>query len=410
MSVRQLDMGMLLDLFLVSGSTGTRFGPALRSRQLAGLFAGAGHDVHLIGVAPGAEEGAGNGLPGLPYRVSTLYDRQPPAAPPKSRHRMDLLARRRRRVHERGMRAKADELSALFRERPGGPGSPGAVVVTEGWVLEWVALADTAGLAVVVMSHEPYAVTKRSGRYQRLRWLYRQHADRVLAPTRQDADWWIRSWLNNVGVMPSPLCGFPDRPSPRTHKCVVSVGRLDHDKGTDILLDAWAQLTSRHPGWLLRLYGDATDGTGTTGATGGTRARARVDALQKQCAELGLAASVEWMGYAADVHGAMSEGSVFVLPSRQEGFPLAPLEAMAAGLPCVAFDVSPGVREFVTDGVDGLLARPGNVDELARQLERLMADAELRDRLGDAARQKVRQYAPEVVVERWEELFALLQR
>jgi glycosyltransferase involved in cell wall biosynthesis len=83
---------------------------------------------------------------------------------------------------------------------------------------------------------------------------------------------------------------------------------------------------------------------------------------------------------------------------------------MAAGLPCVAFDVSPGVREFVTDGVDGLLARPGNVDELARQLERLMADAQLRDRLGDAARQKVAQYAPEVVAARWEELFALLHR
>ncbi|MFF0743019.1 glycosyltransferase [Streptomyces sp. NPDC004111] len=405
-----------MDLFLVSGSTDTRFGPALRSRQLAGLFAGAGHHVHLIGIAPGAEErraaDAAPGDSGGPdcsgggpaYRVSTLYDGPPPAAPGRARRRAGPVGRLRRRAHERGMRAKAEELSALFRERPGGPGSAGVVVVTEGWALEWVALADTAGLSVVVMSHEPYAVTKRSGRYQRLRWLYRQHADRVLAPTRQDADWWIRSWLNNVGVMPSPLIGRPELPSPRTGRCVVFVGRLDHDKGTDILLDAWAQLAPHHPGWLLRLYGDATD------RAGGTGARARADALHKQCAELGISASVEWMGYAADVPRVLAESAVFVLPSRQEGFPLAPLEAMAAGLPCVAFDVSPGVRELVTDGVDGLLARPGNVDELARQLARLLTDRELRERLGDAAREKARRYAPEVVAERWEELFALLRK
>ncbi|MFD3516778.1 glycosyltransferase [Streptomyces sp. NPDC058657] len=405
-----------MDLFLVSGSTGGRFGPALRARHLAGMFAGQGHGVHLIGIAPGtdppeaeagaglAETGSGFGGAGagaLPYRISALYDRPPAAAPAKARHPWDLAARGRRHLHRRGMRAKADELSALLREGRAGPGRPGAVVVTEGWALEWVALADTAGLPVVVLSHEPYAVTKRSARYQRLRWLYRQHADRVLAPTRQDADWWIRGWLNNVGVMPSPLFGFPDRPSARTRKCVVSVGRLDHDKGTDLLLDAWAQLAAHHPGWLLRLYGEAT---------GGTRARARREALGKQCADLGIVGSVEWRGYAADVAGALAEGSVFVLPSRQEGFPLAPLEAMAAGLPCVAFDASPAVREFVTDGVDGLLARPGHVEELAAQLGRLMADAELRDRLGDAAREKARQYAPEVVAERWERLFALLGR
>ncbi|MGW7413188.1 glycosyltransferase [Streptomyces sp. NPDC054863] len=398
-----------MDVFLVSGSVDAQGGTARRTHQLAGLFSERGHRVRLIGVAP-----AGDGVrrlrtgSGLPYRVSALYDAPPPAAPGKPRHPLDLLAHRRRRAHERGMRAKAAELSALFQETDGavGAGGPrgaagarGVVVVTEGWVLEWVALADTTGLPVVLMSHEPYAVTKRSGRFPRLRWLCRQHADRVLAPTRQDADWWIRSWVNHAGVMPGLLPGAVRDPSPRDRKCVLSIGRLDHDKGPDILLDAWAQVAPRHPDWRLRMYGESTGD-----------ARTREEVLQKQCAELGLGSSVEWMGFTEDVPGALREGSVFVLPSRQEGFPVTPLEAQAAGLPCVAFDASPGVREIVTDGVDGLLARPGNVDELARKIERLMADRELREQLGDAARENVRRYAPEVVAERWETLFALLRR
>ncbi|GHH32896.1 glycosyltransferase [Streptomyces candidus] len=383
-----------MDVFLVSGSVDARGGEAARARQLAGLFGRMGHRVHLVGIAPappGERRPGEPGAEGGPYRRSTLYDvGPPPCAPRRPRGCLDLAARRRRRAHERRMRAGAAGLSALLR------GCEGVIVVMGAWALEWVALADTTGFKVVVLSHEPYAVTKRSARYARLRWLCRRHADRVLAPTRQDADWWIRSWLNNVGVMPAPLPGPVPEPSPRDSPCVLSIGRFTHDKGTDILLDAWARIAPSHPGWVLRLYGDG-DAT-------------HVEALQKRCAELGIAASVRWMGYTADVPGALRGGSVFVLPSRQEGFPLAPLEAMAAGLPCVAFDVSPGVREIVTDEVDGLLARPGHLDEFADRLELLMEDREAREWLGDAARRSVRRYAPEVVARRWEELFALLRR
>ncbi|MFJ6697813.1 glycosyltransferase [Streptomyces sp. NPDC091272] len=382
-----------MDIFVVSGSVDAQGGPAHRAHKLAGLFSERGHRVRFVGVAHAAAGARRLRTDGAPYPVSALYDAPPPTAPARPRNRLDLPAHRRRRAHELDMRAKAARLSALFR------GSRGVVVVTEGWALEWVALADTAGLSVVVMSHEPYAVTRGSGRYRRLRWLCGRHADRVLAPTRQDADWWIRSWVNNAGVMPTLLPGPVPEPSPRDRRCVLSIGRLDHDKGPDILLDAWAQVAPRHPQWRLLMYGEGT-----------ADARARGNALQKQCAELGTGASVEWRGFTHDVPGALREGSLFVLPSRQEGFPVAPLEAMAAGLPCVAFNTSPGVREIVTDGVDGLLARPGNVDEMARKIELLMVDRELREQFGDAAREKVRRYAPEVVGQRWDDLFTLLKR
>jgi glycosyltransferase involved in cell wall biosynthesis len=68
------------------------------------------------------------------------------------------------------------------------------------------------------------------------------------------------------------------------------------------------------------------------------------------------------------------------------------------------------VREIIRDGEDGLLARPGNTSELARVLDRLMGDPELRDAMGERARHNVRRFAPGTVADRWEELFRLLER
>jgi glycosyltransferase involved in cell wall biosynthesis len=101
---------------------------------------------------------------------------------------------------------------------------------------------------------------------------------------------------------------------------------------------------------------------------------------------------------------------VFVQSSRGEGFPLALMEAMATAVPCAAFDCAPGVHEIVQDGVDGLLARLGNTAELARRLDTLMSDKELRDRMGELARVNIQRYTTEAVVRRWEELFLFLER
>lgn len=66
--------------------------------------------------------------------------------------------------------------------------------------------------------------------------------------------------------------------------------------------------------------------------------------------------------------GALREASVFVLSSRGKAFPLAPMEAMASGIPCAAFNMAPGIREIIDNGKDGFLARPGNIGELSSRL------------------------------------------
>jgi glycosyltransferase involved in cell wall biosynthesis len=102
-------------------------------------------------------------------------------------------------------------------------------------------------------------------------------------------------------------------------------------------------------------------------------------------AALGLGERVEFLGHSDDVPALLAASDAFVLPSLFEGTPLALLEAMAAGKAVVTSAIA-GVDEVVSDGETGLLVRPGDPDALAEALRRVVGDAELRARLGAAAR------------------------
>jgi glycosyltransferase involved in cell wall biosynthesis len=377
------------DIFFVANEVDELGGVARWQTQMARLLAGRGHRVRVLGIAPARNPMDLGDEPG--FETETLH-----AVRPRPRRRkgrplglLDVVALWRDARRSAQVRKAVERLSELFRAaRPGA-----VIIVTQVWAMEWVRLADTAGHTVIGMSHESYEYSRMSSRFRRVEQYYAE-ADRLLLLTQEDADRWIKRGLNNVGFMPNPLPMMPGTPSPRTEKVVASVGRLDDQKGIDMLLDAWAEAAPQVPGWRLRLYG-----------TGELEAE-----LRAQCTALGLDDSVEWMGQTDDVVGALHGASLFVQSSRGEGFPLALMEAMACGLPCVAFDCAPGVHEIVQDEIDGLLAGPGNVSELARRLVRMILDDELRDTMGERARTNVQRYSPERITTRWEELFAFMER
>ena len=382
---------MSRDIFIVCNSVDELGGVTTWSHQMARLFTDRGHTVHIVGIAPVAEEIRQKLPQDLPYAMTTLYDAHPPRA--RRLHgvkgRLNAPERRRQAARRARMREKAETVSTLFRAaRPGS-----VVIVAQVWAMEWVALADTEGLSVIGMSHESYEASQKSTRGDRVRRYYPE-ADRLLVLTPEDADLWIRAGLENVDSMPNPLPFMPDSPAPRAAKVVASVGRLAFEKGMDLLLDAWADAVPHHPDWVLRIYGAGVE----------------EPALRAHCTSLGLDDTVEWMGSTDDVLGALRGASVFAQASRAEGFPITLLEAMAAGIPVAAFDCAPGVREIVEHGEDGLLARLGNTMELAGHLDALMSGRELRDRLGDAAFRNVRRYSSTEITDRWEELFSFLER
>ncbi|AUG77846.1 glycosyl transferase [Kitasatospora sp. MMS16-BH015] len=380
---------MSRDIFIVSNSVDELGGVSSWSHRMAGLLTGRGHRVQLIGITPAVlHQDFGDDLP---YGMTTLYAEHPaPAWAPKLPwQRLDARARRREAERAAGVRAAAERMSAMFRAA--GPGA--VVIVTQVWAMEWVARADLKGLQVIGMSHESFETCKASSRFGRVKRHYAD-VDRLVVLTDEDADAWIREGMNSTCGIPNPL-PFDVRPAAAepAERVVVSIGRLAQEKGYDLLLEAWATAVDRRPGWRLRIFGLGEEEA----------------ALKAQCTALGLDESVEFAGRTDDVPGALAGAAMFALSSRGEGFPLSLMEAMACGVPCVAFDCAPGVHEIIRDGEDGLLAPTGNTSVLAQRLGRLMDDQELREAMGERARQAIGRYSPEHVTARWEELFALLE-
>jgi len=147
---------------------------------------------------------------------------------------------------------------------------------------------------------------------------------------------------------------------------IVSVGRFAYPKDFATLLKS---LTLLEADCRATLVGD---GPGLAEVAAAVEAR-------------GLSGRVELLGARGNVPELLARSNIFVLSSRSEGFPVSILEAMAAGLPVVATDVG-GVAEAVADGETGLLVPAADPEALASALERLVADVELRRRLGAAGR------------------------
>ena len=142
-----------------------------------------------------------------------------------------------------------------------------------------------------------------------------------------------------------------------------------------------------YPDWTLQILGE-----------GPQRA-----ALEDLADSLGVRDNVHLTGWADRPQTALLEAGAFVLPSRYEGFPNALLEAMACGLPCLAFACDSGPAEIIRDGVDGLLVPPGNVDALAETLRQLVSDEAKRARLGGRAVEVASRFSIEAFFTRWEE-------
>ena len=211
--------------------------------------------------------------------------------------------------------------------------------------------------------------------------------DRMVVLTESAKNDWPE--LSNVTLIPDPLPFKVDEVSPLTFKRVVCIGRYDFDKGNDLLLSAWARVEKQVPEWILDVYGNG-----------------KTETYQQLMVQLGIDFSrCHLYGPTTEVKKEYLQSSLFVLPSRYEGFGLVLIEAMACGLPIVSFDCENGPRNIVRDGQNGFLVQPFDVDAFAERLLTLMRDEELRHKMGAEARQSSRQYQIEDIALRWKSLF-----
>ena len=114
--------------------------------------------------------------------------------------------------------------------------------------------------------------------------------------------------------------------------------------------------------------------------------------------------SVKWMGWKDDMEEMLKSKSIFVLISRFEACPNSLIEAMSQGCACIGSDCEGGIKEIITDGVDGLIAKSENIDDVAEKLQNLIDDEKLRRKLSAGALEKVKQFDKNVFFAKWDEL------
>lgn len=176
---------------------------------------------------------------------------------------------------------------------------------------------------------------------------------------------------------------------------IVNVGRIDGNVKRQLnLIKAFNKIYKDFPSdWCIEIIG-------------GTKTESQKDYKKKiieYIKEHNLEGRVNLLGEIKNVSEKLQEADIFAFPSAFEGMPLALTEAMAAGLPAIGYKSCPSVNELIADGVNGFLCEDG-IDDFAEKLKILMQDAVLRKKMGQNARESMKQFAPEKIWDEWEDL------
>ena len=180
--------------------------------------------------------------------------------------------------------------------------------------------------------------------------------DKLVVLTPDAASEW--SEVKNIMMIPDPLPIKVESCSTRSSKRVITIGRYSYEKGYDLLLKVWSIVEKKLSDWQLDIF-------------------------------------------------AMGDPTPYVkmIPSRTEGFGLVIVEAMSCGLPVVSFDCENGPRSIITNGEDGFLIPPFDVEMFANSLMRLMSDDDLRESMGEKGKQNSQRYDIDIVGQQWKQLF-----
>lgn len=253
-----------------------------------------------------------------------------------------------------------------------------------------LSVAASTGLNIsVIISERNNPAVQRAHPFWANAWkIAASHASAIVLQTHAIKALYPANIQSRAVVIPNPVVPPDIDRQPHHGLVLTAVGRLEWQKGFDMLIKAFAAIAPDNPKWKLTIWGEGQE-------------RSRLQLLVDQS---GQAARIELAGNSQSQAGWIRNADIFVLSSRYEGFPNVLLEAMSAGLPVLSFRCDFGPNEIIQDGVDGILVEPESTKHLSEALTKLMQNEELRMRLGVAARKNTARYDVAPIVSKWEEL------
>jgi GalNAc-alpha-(1->4)-GalNAc-alpha-(1->3)-diNAcBac-PP-undecaprenol alpha-1,4-N-acetyl-D-galactosaminyltransferase len=254
-----------------------------------------------------------------------------------------------------------------------------------------VTIISSRGLNIpLIISDRNQRGKSHSHIWQRLcNWTY-PFANRVILQTERAKNEYSSKIQQLISVIPNPVL-LPEHDKiiiPKTigERSIIAVGRLERQKGFDLLLNAFAKIKDKHPGWKLTILGEGS-------------LRSEIESL---CNQLELTERVYLPGQVKNPYAYLAAADLFVMSSRHEGFPNALCEAMACGLPVISTDCPYGPREIIRDGIDGILVANEDVPALGSAMDYLMSCELEQKNLGIKAQEIIVRFGLDKIMEAWE--------
>lgn len=227
--------------------------------------------------------------------------------------------------------------------------------------------------------------------YHRLFGLMERRANAVVCLTGDDAREW-RHCKHPAMVITNFVEDHSAIRPDYSVKRAIAVGRLEYEKGFDVLIRAWKRVSEHFADWTLDIYGEGSER----------------DKLQAQIDAAGLQGVVTLCGRDENIFDRYAEHSVGISSSRYEGLNLTLVEAASCSLPLVSTRFKYGVHDIITDGKNGFISDLGDDEDLAKAIMRLLSSESLRREMGVANREVAMRFSKEVIMRQWEELIQRL--
>ncbi|WP_036876608.1 glycosyltransferase family 4 protein [Xylanibacter oryzae] len=212
----------------------------------------------------------------------------------------------------------------------------------------------------------------------------------IVLLTKEDENYW--KGLTKTFVINNFVPFYPKSASTCINKQAIIVGRYNNAKGYKYLIEAWNLVKERHPDWVINIYGSGE----------------YYDIVKKEIHDRNLENVMIMNEPTDEIITKYLNSSIYVMSSRYEGFGMVLLEAMACGVPCVAFDCPHGPRNIIKNGEDGILVKYLDSKALADGICLLIENENLRNEMGSKARINIQRFSKESIMNQWIQLFNLL--